>query len=64
LLKKSELRVEGTDQSLTEYFIQIAGEKSLEILENVCECDLHDIKFASHRTVSVNGKPMRVIVWE
>jgi glycine cleavage system aminomethyltransferase T len=61
LLKKSELRVEGTDQSLTEYFIQIAGEKSLEILENVCECDLHDIKFAGHRTVSVNGKPMRVI---
>lgn len=61
LVKNSKLRVEGTDQSLTEYFIQIAGEKSLEILENACEGDLHDLKFATHRTVSIDGKQMRVI---
>ena len=32
-----------------EYFIQIAGEKSLEILEDAFQSDLHDIKFARHQ---------------
>lgn len=61
LLKKSGMNVEGKDISGTEYFIQIAGEKSLEILEKACECDLHDIKFATHRMTKIGDKDMRVV---
>lgn len=61
LVKASGMDIEGTDISGQEYFIQISGEKSLEILEKACECDLHDIKFATHRMTKINGKDMRVI---
>ena len=48
LVKTSGMDVEGEDITGREYFIQIAGEKSLEILEEACQCDLHDIEFATH----------------
>ncbi len=57
----SELDVHGEDMTGTEYFIQIAGEKSLEILEDAFQADLHDIKFARHRIQNVDGMDVRVI---
>ena len=39
----SDLDVHGENMSGKEYFIQIDGEKSLEILENAFQANLHDI---------------------
>ena len=61
LLKKSGMDVKGEDVSGQEYFIQIAGEKSLEILEDAFQQDLHDIKFATHRKAKLNGKDVEII---
>ncbi len=43
-----------------EYFLQIDGPKSLEILEEACMTDLHDIKFAKNRKVKICGTDMVV----
>ena len=43
-----------------EYFYQIDGPKSLEILEEACECDLHDIRFARNKTVKICGTDITV----
>lgn len=43
-----------------EYFFQIDGPKSLEILEKVCQCDLHDLKFAQNKKVTICGTDMVV----
>ncbi|MCR4435447.1 MAG: aminomethyl transferase family protein [Clostridiales bacterium] len=61
LLQKSGMNVEGINMTGKEYFYQIAGPKSLEILEKACECDLHDIKFATHRLTKICGQDMRVV---
>lgn len=61
LAESSDLNIKGEDMSGKEYFIQIAGEKSLEILENAFEQDLHDIKFAKHRKADVNGMLVDVV---
>lgn len=60
-VENSDLDVHGENMSGREYFIQIDGEKSLEILEEAFKADLHDIKFARHRIQEVNGKQVRVI---
>jgi vanillate/3-O-methylgallate O-demethylase len=60
-VQKSGMNIEGINMSGQEYFIQVSGEKSLEILERACECDLHDIKFATHRMTKIDGKDMRVL---
>jgi vanillate/3-O-methylgallate O-demethylase len=60
-LKTSGMNVKGEDMTGKEYFIQIAGEKSLEILEDAFESDLHDIKFATHRKAMMDGKEVEVI---
>lgn len=57
----SDLDVHGEVITGQEYFIQISGEKSLEILENAFQANLHDIKFAKHRIQEVNGKKVRII---
>ncbi len=57
----SNLDVHTEDMSGTEYFIQIDGEKSLEILEDAFQADLHDIKFAKHRLQEVDGRQVRVL---
>ena len=57
----SDLDVHGENMSGKEYFIQIDGEKSLEILENAFQANLHDIKFGRHRIQEVNGKQVRII---
>ena len=60
-LETSGMDVEGEVMTGQEYFIQISGEKSLEILEKACECDLHDIKFATHRMTKIGDMDMRVL---
>ena len=48
-------------ESITnEYFIQIDGPKSLEIMEHACGCDLHDLKFAHNKIVTCAGTPMTI----
>ena len=43
-----------------EYFFQIDGPKSLEILEEATQTDLHDIKFGKHKDVKICGTDMIV----
>ncbi len=57
----TDLDVHGEDMTGREYFIQVDGEKSLEILENAFNQDLHDIRFATHRQIDVDGKKVEVI---
>lgn len=47
-------------ESFHEYFFQIDGPKSLEILEKATGCDLHDLKFARNKVVQINGTDMLV----
>jgi glycine cleavage system aminomethyltransferase T len=61
LLKKSNMNVEGIDMAGKLFFIQIEGEKSLEITETACESDLHDIKFGTHRMAKIAGKDVRIL---
>lgn len=61
LLETSGLRVQGEDLSFQEYFIQISGERSLEILEQALQVDLHDIRFATHKEVVSDGRRIRII---
>lgn len=61
LLEKSGMEVSGGDKTGSEYIYQIASPKSLEILEKACNCNIHDIKFARHRTAQICGTQMRVI---
>src|SRR3546814_4742755 len=60
-LKNSGMDVQGEDISFREYFYQIDGVKSLEILERAAECDLHDVKFARTRMIKIAGKDVRLI---
>lgn len=60
-LIKSGMNVEGVMMSGQEFFFQLAGPKSLEILEQACESDLHDIKFAKHRVATIAGKSVRIL---
>jgi glycine cleavage system aminomethyltransferase T len=43
-----------------EYFFQIDGPESLEIMEKACHCDLHDLKFARNKKVKIGGTDMVV----
>lgn len=56
---KSGLDVQGNYLD-DEYFFQIDGPKSLEILEEATQTDLHDIKFARNKTVKICGTDMVV----
>lgn len=62
LLAASDLDVRSEDLTGQEYFIQIAGERSLEILEDALRADLHDLRFARHRLVASElGCEVRVV---
>lgn len=56
----SELDVYGEYTEENEYFYQIDGPKSLEIIEDACQCDIHDLKFAQNKTVAIAGTEMQV----
>jgi glycine cleavage system aminomethyltransferase T len=57
---RSDLDVKGT-YVLDEFFFQLDGPKSLEILEDACQSDVHDLKFAHHKMISIAGVPVRVL---
>ena len=61
LLQKSGMNVQGNDLSGKEFFFQIAGPRSLEILENAAKSDLHDIQFAHHRMSKISGVDVRIL---
>jgi glycine cleavage system aminomethyltransferase T len=61
LVKSSDMDITGEDLTGKEYFIQISGESSLEILEDAFEADLHDIKFARHRKDIMDGREVEII---
>lgn len=44
-----------------EFFFQLDGPKSLEILEAAAQTDLHDIAFAHWKEIGIAGKPVRVL---
>lgn len=53
----SGLNVQG-EYKMDEFFFQLDGPKSLEILEDASKTDLHNIKFARNRKASIAGKPV------
>ena len=61
LCEQSDMDVQGEDMTYSEYFIQVEGEKSLEILEDAFQQDLHDIKFARRREIDFQGHHVNVI---
>ena len=58
-IESAELDVAGNYVE-DEYFFQIDGPKSLEIMEKACECDLHDLKFAHNKKVKICGTDMTI----
>ena len=45
-----------------EYFVfQLCGARSLEVVEQTCRADLHDLKFMHSCTAEVEGAPVRVL---
>nr|A0A1J1EM40.1 RecName: Full=Sesamin methylene transferase; AltName: Full=Sesamin-metabolizing enzyme; AltName: Full=THF-dependent sesamin/sesamin-monocatechol methylenetransferase [Sinomonas sp. No.22]BAW03116.1 sesamin methylene transferase [Sinomonas sp. No.22] len=60
-LINSGLDVKGEDQSSNEFFFQLAGPRSLEVLEAAAHEDLHDIAFGRHRMSTIAGIPVRIL---
>ncbi|MCD8013723.1 MAG: hypothetical protein LUG99_11195 [Lachnospiraceae bacterium] len=44
-----------------DFVFQMAGPRSLELVENVLQEDIHDMKFMEFRNYSVLGRPVRVL---
>lgn len=59
LAQASGMDVQG--EFVDEYFYQIDGPKSLEILEKASRSDLHDLKFAGHKMAKIDGKDVRIL---
>jgi glycine cleavage system aminomethyltransferase T len=55
-VRGSDLDVEGT-WITDEYFFQVDGPKSLEIMERVTGADLHDLRFGHNTRVTLGGGP-------
>ncbi|MGI6229411.1 MAG: hypothetical protein ACOYJL_00710 [Tractidigestivibacter sp.] len=43
------------------FMFQLGGPRSLEIVENACEEDLHDLKFMKFRTATIAGHKVRIL---
>lgn len=57
----TNMNIEGINMTGKEFFLQLAGPRSLEILEQACKSDLHDIKFAKHRMYKIAGTDVRIL---
>jgi len=57
-VETSDKNVQGT--YVDEYFFQIDGPRSLEIMEKACRCDLHDLRFGHNCIVKVNCSDMTI----
>lgn len=53
--------VEPIEYKEYDFNFQVAGPKSLEILEQACEEDLHDIKFMRFRNATIAGHTVRIL---
>jgi glycine cleavage system aminomethyltransferase T len=60
-LETSGMDVEGEDITGKDFMFQIAGPKSLEVLEAASGDNLHDVKFLSHRMSKMLGKDIRIL---
>lgn len=60
-LINSGMDVTGVDQSFNEFFLQLAGPRSLEVLEAAAGEDLHDIGFGRHRMSRIADVPVRIL---
>ena len=58
---KGKYNAIGEDISGTVFLYQVAGPRSLEILEKASGDDLHDIKFFRHRMSKIAGKDVRIL---
>ena len=59
-LSKGSYDAVGEDLSGRRFLFQVAGPRSLEILERAARADLHDITFGHHRTATIGGAEVRV----
>ena len=58
---KGKYDVEGEDLTGKVFLFQIAGPRSLEVLEVATADDLHDIRFIRHRKSSIDGMEVNVL---
>ncbi len=59
-LSKGSYDAVGENLMGRRFLFQVAGPKSLEILERAAGEDLHDIQFGRHRMTAIGGAPVRV----
>ncbi|MGI6229290.1 MAG: hypothetical protein ACOYJL_00070 [Tractidigestivibacter sp.] len=53
--------IEFVNYNPAPYVFQIAGPRSLEVIENACHEDLHDLKFMRFRDAEIAGHRVRVL---
>lgn len=58
-LVTSGLDVQGT-WVMDEFFLQVDGPKSLEIVEDAAQADAHDLKFGQNKKMTISGKDVTV----
>ncbi|HLR20841.1 MAG TPA: hypothetical protein VK087_02430 [Tissierellaceae bacterium] len=61
LANSGRYRVEPIETSIRDYVYQIAGPRSLEVIENAAQQDLHDLKFMRFCNAEIAGHRVRVI---
>jgi len=60
-LQKGGYEAEGEDLTGRVFLFQVAGPRSLEVLEAASGDCLHDIKFMHHRMSNINGMEVRIL---
>lgn len=60
-LEKGDYAAKGEDLTGSVFLYQVAGPRSLEILEKASGDDLHDIEFIHHRLSTIAGKEVRIL---
>lgn len=61
LANSGRYKVEPVETKFHDYLYQVAGPRSLEILEQAAQEDLHDIKFQRFRTAHIAGHKVRIL---
>lgn len=59
--QKRKYNAAGEDISFTVFLYQVAGPRSLEILEKASGDNLHDVKFFHHRMSKIAGHDVRIL---
>ncbi len=60
-LAKTHYNAVGKDLTGRMFLYQIGGPKSLEMLEEAAQEDLHDIRFLHHRMSKIDGRDVRIV---